>query len=150
MKKIIILLLITFLTSFTSQAQFRKGGSHKIHAYKIAYLTEKLNLTQSEAQRFWPVYNKYDKKRIALHREQRFILKKRIPDSGGFEKLSEKESKDILEKIHAIKKEQYQIKTLFQSEVSKILSYKKILALQISEHKFNHKLIKKLRGKKKQ
>ena len=34
------------------------GG--KLKAYQIAFLTKKLNLTPEEAQRFWPVFNKYE------------------------------------------------------------------------------------------
>lgn len=34
------------------------GG--KLKAYQIAFLTKKLNLTPDEAQRFWPVFNKYE------------------------------------------------------------------------------------------
>jgi CTP-dependent riboflavin kinase len=34
------------------------GG--KIKAYQIAYLTEKLKLTPEEAQKFWPVFNRYE------------------------------------------------------------------------------------------
>ncbi|WP_315820109.1 hypothetical protein [Paraflavitalea speifideaquila] len=30
-----------------------------MEALKIAYLTQKLNLSTEEAQRFWPIYNKY-------------------------------------------------------------------------------------------
>ena len=41
------------------------GGDHqrdggKLKAYQIAFLTRKLNLTPEEAQRFWPVFNKYE------------------------------------------------------------------------------------------
>ena len=39
-------------------AQPRDGG--KLQAYQIAYLTHRLNLTPEEAQRFWPVFNKYE------------------------------------------------------------------------------------------
>jgi len=35
------------------------GGGQKLEAIKIAYITQQLNLTPAEAQRFWPVYNSY-------------------------------------------------------------------------------------------
>ena len=34
------------------------GG--KLKAYQIAFFTDKLKLTPEEAQRFWPVFNKYE------------------------------------------------------------------------------------------
>lgn len=56
------LLLIAFFLGLTvigkSQDDDKKEGS-RIQALKIAYLTRKLNLSVEEAQKFWPVYNKY-------------------------------------------------------------------------------------------
>ncbi|MEO7316579.1 MAG: hypothetical protein ABIW47_15420 [Ginsengibacter sp.] len=56
------LLLIFALCSFLMvNAQKRGGGeSDKIQALKIAFITQKLDLSASEAQIFWPVYNQYD------------------------------------------------------------------------------------------
>jgi hypothetical protein len=34
--------------------------AEKIQALKIAFITNKLQLTPDEAQKFWPVYNQYD------------------------------------------------------------------------------------------
>ncbi|MBS1599756.1 MAG: hypothetical protein JST75_16135 [Bacteroidetes bacterium] len=47
---------LTFLLVLQSSAQ---DGS-RLQALKIAYLTKKLDLSPEEAQRFWPIYNKYD------------------------------------------------------------------------------------------
>ncbi len=37
---------------------------------KVAYITKELNLSQAEAQRFFPVYNQYNKEMWALKSEQ--------------------------------------------------------------------------------
>jgi hypothetical protein len=36
-----------------------KADGSRIETLKIAYITQKLNLTTEEAEKFWPVYNKY-------------------------------------------------------------------------------------------
>lgn len=41
-----------------SRAKAQDG--EKIQALKIAFITQKLQLTPDEAQKFWPVYNQYD------------------------------------------------------------------------------------------
>ena len=60
MKKylLIIALFLGFTVAGMSQDDDKKDGG-RIEALKIAYLTRKLNLTTEEAQKFWPVYNKY-------------------------------------------------------------------------------------------
>jgi len=60
MKRILSLVLFCFTVSFTAMAQDApKTEVQRLEAYKIAYLTKKLNLSPSEAQKFWPIYNKY-------------------------------------------------------------------------------------------
>jgi len=38
----------------------RQADGGKLKAYQIAFITERLKLTPDEAQRFWPVFNKYE------------------------------------------------------------------------------------------
>ena len=63
MKRLLTILVLFLASVGLSVAQDddapgrNKGG--KIEALKIAYLTNKLTLSPEEAQRFWPVYNKY-------------------------------------------------------------------------------------------
>ncbi len=74
MKRYILIML--FLFGYTiagiSQDDDKKGG--RIEALKIAFLTRKLNLSSEEAQKFWPVYNKYAdeirKVQIEAHQNQ--------------------------------------------------------------------------------
>jgi hypothetical protein len=37
----------------------QKADGSRIETLKIAYISEKLKLTPEEAEKFWPVYNKY-------------------------------------------------------------------------------------------
>lgn len=60
MQKIFTLLVFSFAVSMAALAQENpKNEAGRLEAFKIAYLTKKLNLSPEEAQRFWPVYNKY-------------------------------------------------------------------------------------------
>ena len=63
MKQILTILFLFLSTVTISVAQDDESGGRnnggKIEALKIAYLTNKLTLSPEEAQRFWPVYNKY-------------------------------------------------------------------------------------------
>ncbi|MEO7961382.1 MAG: hypothetical protein ABIR19_07540 [Ginsengibacter sp.] len=60
MKKIVLIFFI-FLSGLSQlHAQDEDPTGEKIKALKIAFITQKLNLTTSEAEKFWPVYNQYD------------------------------------------------------------------------------------------
>lgn len=61
MKRIILLIMLFASVAGVAFAQ-DEGGQNggKLKAYQIGYFTKKLNLTTEEAQRFWPVFNKYE------------------------------------------------------------------------------------------
>lgn len=145
MKKVTFI-IITLLFCFKGNAQKQKGRE-KIRAFKIAFITEKLDLTQSEAEKFWPIYNAYDKKNIELHREKRFSIKKNIKKVGGIDNLNENTAKELIGKMERLEKKRFNNKMEFRNKIKDIISYKKLLKLEITEHEFNHKLMRKLRGK---
>jgi hypothetical protein len=62
MKRIIIIILfsLTGFSSIKAQDFDKEKRIEKIQALKVAFITQKLNLNTDEAQRFWPVYNRYE------------------------------------------------------------------------------------------
>lgn len=151
MKKITLLLTFIFFTNLAvnSQDKGNKGErNEKIKALKIAFLTEKLKLTTTEAQKFWPVYNKYDAKIYQLERLEKHKLVSKIRKEGGIEAISEEEAKVAFLKIKEIDSKVYSIKMEFDKKLSEIITYKKILTLKTSEKDFIRNLMKKYRKKK--
>lgn len=70
MKKFVLILAI-FFSGFTvlfAQDNNDPRGE-RIQALKIAFITQKLDLTANEAQKFWPVYNQYDQEIRSINRK---------------------------------------------------------------------------------
>jgi hypothetical protein len=71
MKKILFFLSGIFLLSLSATAQTdaddNNGEKKKVdlEAIKVAFITKKLDLDATEAQSFWPVFNKYEKEVFA-------------------------------------------------------------------------------------
>ena len=63
MKAFYFILFIFLSLPFASSAQEDETGNmndqKKIQAMEVAYITKELNLSPEEAQKFWPVFNKY-------------------------------------------------------------------------------------------
>jgi hypothetical protein len=82
MKKYLLLLLVIFAGLSFANAQQQGNRSEKVQALKIAFITQRLQLTTTQAQQFWPVYNQYqseirdlrkDKSDDALENEERLL-----------------------------------------------------------------------------
>lgn len=63
------MLVLLFITGFSTIVKAQGRGEDKIEALKIAFLTEKLQLTSAEAKQFWPVYNSYEAEVSGLRKE---------------------------------------------------------------------------------
>lgn len=139
MKKLLFICLILF-SSLQLAAQNREGHREKIKALKTAHITEGLNLTPQEAQKFWPVYNKYEKKRRQLHRQEH-------ADIENIECISEDKAKKMLDEYVRLEREDYLLKKQYFQELSTILSAQRIIQLKKVEEDFNRKLIKEYRAR---
>lgn len=150
LKKIFFLTFLVATISVQAQVKIKKQSREKIHALKIAYISDKLDLTEKEAEKFWPIYNKFDKKFMELRVEERYKLKKSIKEAGGLETLSEKDATSFLDRMVAIEKEMYDTKKAFFTSLKKVISSKKIIKLQMAERDFNRNMLRKLRKKTKE
>ena len=145
MKTKIILILLIF-TSY-SFSQGMKEKKEKIKALKVAYITEQLNLTSEEAQKFWPVYNTFDDKQFELkHNKMKAIVNQF--ENGGFESLSDKEALDLITKMENYEEEMHVLKKKYLSDLLKVLPPKKVIRLKKAEDEFNRKLLREFRGRK--
>ncbi|MBO9563098.1 MAG: hypothetical protein J7621_10005 [Niastella sp.] len=132
MKKLLLILTLFFTTGMAVLAQDDDGDKKvpggRVEAVKIAYLTQKLNLSPEEAQKFWPIYNKYAAE----------IRKVRVDG-----KLNNEKEIDIEEKLLAIRKK-------YNSEFSKVLSAEKVNAFFKAEKEFGTQLQKELLERRQQ
>jgi Skp family chaperone for outer membrane proteins len=65
MKKILLITTIFLSSLFTAAAQDEQTGNEnnrqeKIKALYVAYITQQLNLTEAEAQKFWPLHAQFE------------------------------------------------------------------------------------------
>lgn len=140
--------ILLFLVSFSFFAQSGKTDEkrEKIKAYKVSFLTTELELTPTEAEKFWPVYNAFDDKQFELRHQKMKTYLNQL-DDDKINSISEKEAAVLLAQMESTDKELYLLREKYNSNLKKILSAKKILKLKKSEDDFNRKLLKQYRDK---
>lgn len=141
MKKIVITLLFIATTiSVFSQGEEKR---ERIKALKIAFITERLELTEIEAQKFWPIYNAHEKEVEMLRhnaRDKRRNLK--------METLTENEAKKALIDFIAFEKEQQELKTQFVENLLTAIPAKKIIKLRLAESEFKKRMIQEMKSRR--
>lgn len=82
------LIILFFIAGLTLKGVAQEGDPQKeggrLEALKVAYLTKKLSLSTEEAQRFWPIYNKYSEEIRGVRKEQK---DKNLPEIDAEDKI---------------------------------------------------------------
>jgi hypothetical protein len=146
LNKILPILLLFISFSFYAQGEKMKEKKEQIKALKVAFLTTELELTSSESEKFWPVYNAFDDKQFELrHLKMRAFMGRM--DDNAMDKMSEKEANSFLNQMESNEDELYMLRKKFVTTLKGILPATKIIKLRKSEEDFNRKLLQQYRDK---
>ncbi|MBQ4821809.1 sensor of ECF-type sigma factor [Aquimarina sp. MMG016] len=144
MKNILLLICITF----TLQIYAQKGQREKVKAFKVAYITEQLDLSSKEAQQFWPIYNEHQETVENLKKEERKLIRSLKDANNGPDGLSDKQAGDFLDNYLDAEDKKAQSRKKLIIDLQKVLSNKKILKLIKAETDFNKRLMQQLRERR--
>jgi len=139
-RKIIVFLLAFLITNATGFAQGKRA--EKIQALKVAYITEKVKLTSSQAEQFWPVYHRYEEDLRHLRLD---FLKRYKNQTRNF---SEEEARRYVDDNLDYQDELVDLKRRYKAEFLKTISAQQLTALYAAEREFRQMLIQKLRERR--
>ncbi len=140
MKKLLLILILTLsITAFSQD----KDRYERIKALKIAFITERLELTETEAQKFWPIYNVFEAENHKLRRETSGKYRK-----VDFDTMNEQDAKKHLEEMMISDAKKHQLKQQFVNDLLKVLPAKKIILLKVTEDAFNQRMMEQFRKRR--
>lgn len=164
MKRLILMLVVSLMAITTINAQnqrrdancehFAKDGNkrhsmdnlkHKMRVNKIAYLTEGLDLSVEEAEKFWPIFNNYEDEMNAVREKNRprDTTKEGFPMRPDFLKMSEKEAQMMIDTHLKTKKDIIDIQEKYSKEFIKAIPTQKIMMLFMLEKRYMSDVIGK-------
>jgi hypothetical protein len=114
------------------------GKKEKIDALRVAFITEQLDLTTDESQKFWPVYNEYQDKLKAARREF-----KALPTTF----TGDKDAQEYLDAELLFKQRELSLYKEYFDKFKKVLPVKKVAQLRKAEEDFKKELVRQLQGK---
>ncbi|TSD67829.1 hypothetical protein FFF34_010705 [Inquilinus sp. KBS0705] len=110
-----------------------QGTGKKLVAARNRFITQQLSLTDDEARKFWPLYNKYQQELTAVR------ILKRLNNSNAQANGADQVNKDLEYDSQTLA-----IKKRYRDEFYKILPPEKVSELYKSESEFKDELIKQL------
>ena len=145
-----IALLVFLFNVLTGNAQNRNLGNgpqrERIDAQKVAFITDQLQLTPEEAQKFWPVYNQYNSQKEDMNREfMRGSMKFRNREDA----MTDKDAVDLADSYIKHAQRVVDLQKEFHGKLKDVLPPKKLLKLYNVEREFQRLLLQRLGDPKK-
>ena len=140
-----VLMALGNLSAIGQKPENHKERMERYRSMKIAFFTEKLDLSPEEAEKFWPLYNKYEQDKDEL-RSNRMIRSKEFAEQ--FEQLSESQAEEIIDNHIENRKKELQLDIAFNTDLKRILPARKIMKLYITEVEFKEYMLRQIREHK--
>lgn len=139
-----LMLLPFLLLCLVSSAQERGERNNpeakkKIEALRVAFITEQLELTPTESEKFWPLHRQYlaDVKRLkGSHKKGPSVNKE----------MSDKEIEAHLNQKFDREQKELDLKRAYYTQLKSVLPMWKIASLQKAERDFRKMILSKMKG----
>lgn len=139
MKTIVLYITIFFI----SASSFAQPNNSKIKVLKIAFITEKLNLTEDEAQKFWPIYNAFDKNTSKIKHQDIRKLREEVKQNMGT--LTDAKANELLDRLLDAETKLYNEKIQLVAKLRGVISPQKIILLKVAEEEFNRRILERMK-----
>ena len=142
--KLYISLLLLFISSITLSQNNDK--LEKIKALRVAFISTKLELTSNEAQKFWPIFNEFDKNQTDLRKEKRMLMMRLKHQNTS--SLSDIEMQKLLDTSELLESNIQTNRQELVKNLRGVISPQKIILLKQLEEDFKKTLLKQMRNSK--
>jgi len=137
MKYIYSLLILSILSINTAYSQNDRTKHERIEAKKIAFISQKLDLSPQEATVFWPVYNQHQKNNKSIKEKYNADFKIRDMSEAALEVFIDNTLNKETDLLDERKK--------YITELKKVISNKQIVTLYKTEKQFKTRVLKEVR-----
>lgn len=138
-KWIVSLLLMLLPLAYATATDIcqQRLTKEEFKARQQAFITEQAQLTETEAEAFFPLYFELQERKRELNEEVWNLLKK-----GHDKDVSEKKYEEILEGVYDTRLAIDRLEKSYFEKFKKVLSFKKIYMVQKAEMRFHREVLK--------
>jgi Spy/CpxP family protein refolding chaperone len=135
---------LTLLSAFAQQGGGdREEKSERVQAAKVAFITNRLNLSTTQAQQFWPMYNEFEEARKKIRKQLRQLRIDNQVNTGTDEQI-----KADIRKFFQLRQEELELEKQYAEKFLKVLTPKQVAEYYRAEREFTKMLLKRLRGRR--
>jgi len=144
-----ILLTIILLPAWAQDEDLPPATNTKAHdkiqAARVAYITDQLQLTPQEAEKFWPIYREFAERRKTLRQQLKESKQNPTPDQN-----QEQNSQAALDAQFKIKQQELDLEKDYSGRLLKVISAQKLRTLPDAERRFRQMILDQIQRRQMQ
>ena len=133
-------LLLTLVPAAQAQGGRRAQRLGQLENAKIAFITNRVSLTQDQAQKFWPLYNEFSDRRRELNRSGR-LLRREITEG-----MTDQQLRDNFTQSFNTRQQELNLEKEYFDKFQKVISLRQVAQLFQAERDFTKEVIKRVAG----
>ncbi len=141
MKKLSYIVICLTLFNLNAAQGQEQTDNEKLTAYKIAFFTQRLDLTPAEAEKFWPVYNDYSARKTKLQIDRVSMIRYATQNEAN---MSEAELSSTADKLARTFVDEASLIATFNNDLKAALPPAKIIRLYHIENQYKQQLLREL------
>ncbi|HAM10760.1 MAG: hypothetical protein A2X04_06835 [Bacteroidetes bacterium GWF2_41_9] len=139
MKRNLLIVIILLLPLTVISAQ--NANRERLEAYRIGFFTKKLSLTSGEAEKFWPIYNDYQKQKNDLQIKRRDLIRDFNQNEST---LNDKELTEIGDNLVSTLSVETEMARTFHIKLKELLPPDKVIRYYQAENQWKAQLLNEL------
>ena len=142
------LILITIVLTFTNMRLHAQNPNlEKFSTYKIGFFTKKMNLTSQEAEKFWPVYNDFQKQKNLIQRDKIMLIRDFNQNESA---LNDSQLTEMGDRLIKNISDETSLAVAFHKKIRELLPPAKVLKYYQAENQYKIQLLRELQENKQQ
>ena len=138
-------ILFLFITLY---ATAQRNHRERIKTLKVSFITERLDLTAKEAEKFWPVYNEYEDKMHTVRAKDIKGIRREI--KNNMDTMSQDRAQELITELNKAESTMHELRIGLTKNLSQIISPKKIILLKVAEEDFKRKMLNEFKRRQKE
>lgn len=147
MKRVICAVALLLIPGFQALTAQDQDNLDRLTSYKIAFFTQKLNLTSAEAEKFWPLYNDFSARRSKLQMDRAGLIRYASQNEAN---MSDKELTETSDKLVQTFVDESALIVSFNGELQKILPPSKVIRVYQAENQYKQQLLRELNERRRE
>lgn len=135
-------LTVTWAQSPLGEEDISPTALDRVQAQRVAFITEKIDLTSKEAEKFWPLFNEYEQEERRIRKQYQARQKKRPID------MTNEEARAHLVGRFDMEQELLDLKKAYFLKMAEVVSPKKLAGFYRADREFKRMLLNRIQQRR--